>query len=606
MALLDIFRRGKAAASPAGKRKRVAAAVLDAAGATPAECSARRKAAAGMPGFRGAQQLLGEAVAAGATAILLEHLGGSVGLRRRIDNDWQAADPLDKEKGAGILAAIKTLAAPIPGAGQGVQEGEIVVALKNSRRPCRVTVRAIPNGEQVMLLLGGELPPPAKENFSAVVGGFLGRLLPGRGRKEMAAAAVDESLPKVSFDVPRGGNPDEARVRLERAVAAEGYQQACNLVASAIKARACEVLIEVTEKDVAVHQEVDGVWRPSQNLDRTAGDAAIAAIKMVSGLDSQERRRRQAGQCITVIETKPWPCRVVSQGVPSGERLQLSLDHGRPKFKTIADTGMPDPLAKRVRELSTLESGLIVVATPKRGGLSTLFSHVVGAADRMVRDFVCIEDAAAPELEIQNVKPVRWDAAKQISPAGAVELAMREYPGALVTCELKDAGLAAALMAQAEQGRLVIVGIRGADAVDGLVNLMALGIAPETLSRTLLAAIGGKLIRKLCPKCQEEYVPPLDLLMRLRLDPEHAPTLRRAAEGGCSVCAGTGYLGRTGIFEIASGKTLAHYLAKQADAKVLRQAAVKDGMQPMQQEGLARVMQGVTSLEEIQRVFRKG
>jgi general secretion pathway protein E len=291
--------------------------------------------------------------------------------------------------------------------------------------------------------------------------------------------------------------------------------------------------------------------------------------------------------------------------VSTGERLQLSLDHGRPKFKTLADTGMPEPLVKRVKELVGLESGLIVVATPKREGLSTLFDLVVGSADRLVRDFVSIEDAAHPRGEIQNVKPVRWDAGRQISPAGAVELALREYPAALVSCDLNDAGLAAALVAQAEEGRLVIVGMRAADAVDGLVRLMALGIAAETLSRTLLAAIGGKLARKLCPKCHEEYVPALDMLMRLRLDPEHAPTLRRPTQGGCPVCTGTGYVGRTGIFEIASGKTLAHYLAKNADAKVLRQAAVKDGMKPLQQEGLATVLRGTTSIEEIRRIFRK-
>jgi type IV pilus assembly protein PilB len=267
---------------------------------------------------------------------------------------------------------------------------------------------------------------------------------------------------------------------------------------------------------------------------------------------------------------------------------------------------MSDPRGQQVKELVALESGVLVISTPKRGGLSTLFDGVLTAADRMLRDFVSFEDAAAPRTEIQNVRPMRWDAAAGISPVAAVDQALREYPRVLVSCDLKDPELAQRLVAQAAEGLLVIVGIRGADAADGIANLAGLGIGRDVLGRLLLGSIGGRLVRKLCPKCRDEYLPTPDDIAKLKLDPGSRPTLYRATQGGCGVCAQTGYLGRTGIFEVATGRTVNHAVAAGADAAVIRQAAAKDGMQPLSREARRLVTEGVTSLDEIQRIFRKG
>ncbi len=595
------FSRGSAAKPAPEKKPRLKPASLEVAGGTPAEVAARRKAAAKLPGFGQAQAAFAAATAKAATGLLFDLSPQAAGVRWRIDNAWQDGDPLDRDALANAIAAIKSLAAVKPTATKGTQEGELIVGSEAARRPCRVTVRAGGSGEQVLCLLGAPLPEQPRRGLGDALGGLLGRLL-RRGTKSAApAAATVATLPQVAFDVARGGEP----ARLEQATGAEAYPQACELIAAAVKDRASDLVIDFAKQSVAVHRQIDGAIGPAETLDRAVGDAVLAVFKTVAGLDPKERRGRQSGQFVTVIEGKPWPCRIVSQGVPTGERVQIALEYGRPKFKSIADTGMPPPLVDRVRHLLALEKGLVVVATPKRGGLSTLFDMVLTAADRLVRDFVAIEDAASPGTEIQNVKVVRWDAAKNVSPSGAVEEARRGYPGALACCDVRDADLAAKLVAAAEEGLLVVIGIRGEDAVDGLTNLMKLGIAPETLAQVLLGAVGGRLVRKLCPRCAEEYLAPPELLAKLKIDPAVRSTLSRAAEKGCDVCTGTGYIGRTGIFEVASGPTLNRYLAKKADGQVLRQAAMKDGLRPLQQEGIARVADGVTSIEEIQRSFKK-
>lgn len=599
MAALKLSRGASAKTSPSTKQPRLKPASLEATGGTPAEAAARRKAARKLRGFRQARAAFGSAAAKAATALLFNLSAQTAGVRWRIDKVWQDGEAIERDQLINVIAALKALVAASATSLQGTHEGEIIVGTQGVRRRCRVTVRSGSSGEQVLCVLGSEPVEPPRRGLGAWLVGLFRRFMPGRAAK--AAADAAKALPRVSFDVARGIDPK----RLELATGAEVYPQACELIAAAVKDRASDLVIDFTKQSAEVHRQVDGVMGPARTLDRTVGDAILAVLKTVAGLDPKERRIRQSGQFLTLIEGKPWPCRMVSQGVPTGERVQIALDYGRPKFKSITDTGMPPSQLDRVRHLLALEKGLIVVATPKRGGLSTLFEMILTTADRLVRDFVAIEDATDPGTEIQNVKVARWDAAKKKSPAAAVEEARRGYPGAVACCDVKDADLAAKLVAAAAEGLLVVIGIRGEDAVDGLANLMKLGIAPETLAQVLLGALGGRLVRKLCPKCKEEYLPHLELLAQLKGDVSLETTFSRAARSGCSVCTGTGYVGRTGIFEIASGPTLNRYLAKKADGKVLRQAAMKDGMRSLQQEGVARVAEGVTSIEEIQRVFKK-
>jgi type II secretory ATPase GspE/PulE/Tfp pilus assembly ATPase PilB-like protein len=332
----------------------------------------------------------------------------------------------------------------------------------------------------------------------------------------------------------------------------------------------------------------------------------VAVLKAVAGIEGHSGGGRQSGRCEITVAGKPWPCTISVQTVPTGTRLLLTHEYGRPKFKTLADTGMAEPLVQRVRELVALESGLLVVTTLKRNGLSTLFDGVLTVADRLLRDFVSLEDVAAPRTEIQNVRPIRWDAAAGVSPAAALDQALREYPRVLVACDLKDPELAQRLVAQAADGLLVVVGVRGGDAAEGIAALAPLGIAPDQAGRLLLGSIAGRLVRRLCPKCREDYMPTPDEIAMLKIDPGTRPTLHRALQGGCGVCGQTGYLGRTGIFEIATGRTVNQAVAAGADAAAIRQAAVKDGMTPLSREARRLVAEGITSLDEIQRVFRKG
>lgn len=555
--------------------------------ALPEHVAACREAAA-LPGFKRLAESFGELVVAATSAVILELDGGSqASLRRRIDGVWQPAVSLPGDSGPAAAEALKKLSGPLMSDDGGEQAGEFVVVTAGVRRTCWLAVRRDGARERMLVRIGGELPPITTERFTRV----LRRIVPGR-RPEVEQTAPEPCLPAVSFD----GEPGAGM---------EGSTAACAVLAGGVHDRATEIMIDATRDPVEVHHEVDGVWRMADTLHPKDAAAVMKVLKAVAGIDARATKRSQRGRFAMLIDGKQWLAGVVTQSLPNGERIVVSIEYGRPKFKALADMGMSEPLVQRVKDLVGFDSGVLVVTTPKHGGLSTLFDGVLTAADRLLRDFVSLEDAAAPRAEVQNVRPARWDAAAGIAPSAALDQALHEYPKVLAACNLKDPTLARRLIDQANQGLLVIVGVRGADAADGIATLAGLGIDHALLAKHLLGSVAGRLLRKLCSSCRQDYLPAADEIARLKIDVTSCPTLHRAALGGCGACGSTGYLGRTGIFEIAAGRTVNKAVAVGADKVVLRQAAVKDGMVALSKEARRLVVEGITSFDDVQRVFRK-
>jgi len=425
-----------------------------------------------------------------------------------------------------------------------------------------------------------------------------------------------EVLPTVRIQASGGRDAAENTAREERAAATPGLEEAHALLQAAVVGRATTVLIEPDPEGIAVQFEVDGVWekprvrKPPRNrkeketfpeAPRPSRDTARAVIETLATFSGLSHSRSgQSGPFVMQVDGKPRNCRLAVRGA---DQVVVQIEPPAVVFRKPADIAMPDVLAERLVGLLALEKGLVVISSPPASGLTTTFDVVVQMADRLLRDFISIEDAAAPPREIQNVKPVRFDARTGVTPVEALQNALREYPRAIVTRDLKDQALACELARLAAEDQLVIVSMKASDAVDAVSRLLASGIPADVLARTLVGSLAQRLVRKLCPKCREEYPTPPDLLARLKLTPEQLPHLRKASEHGCRLCGGTGYLGRTAIFELASGSNVRKAVAAAVDPVTLRKAAAQDGMKPMRDSGMALVIAGATSIEEVQRVL---
>ena len=454
-------------------------------------------------------------------------------------------------------------------------------------------------------------------HFRRVLAGILGRF----GITIDTSEETGDVLPAVSLLALGGKTADDNKARLEQATATPGFEETKKVMQGAIMARASTMMLEWTPTVVNVRHEVDGVWMAPRELksggsrrnpevwgdaaplERQIGDSVLATLKTVAGLEPKERRGRLTGTFALQVDGKPRNCKLAVQTAPTGEQMVVQIESSATLFKGMADLGVPQPTADRIAQLLTLEHGLFLLSSPAGAGLSTTFDVLVLSADRLLRDFVSIEDAAAPTRELQNVKQARYDARADLTPVAVLQQVMREYPRAVVTRDLGDKQLAVEMANLAADQQLVIISMKAAEAVEAVARFQACGVPPEQLANSLLGSLSQRLVRKLCPKCREQYPTPPEDLARFKKTIEELPHLYKASETGCRLCCGTSYYGRTAIFELASGETVRKAIAQKTDPITLRRAAIKDGMKPLQEQGIRLVLEGVTSSKEIQRVL---
>ena len=469
--------------------------------------------------------------------------------------------------------------------------------------------------------------PPAESIFTvAHLRRAFAAVLQRMGVKTKSPLIVDNGLPWVTLVATAAETPEENVKWQEEAAAMPGFEAARKLLQEAAAARSSKVVIETAGDGFRVGHDVDGipgvaravktpakgsgkskqpeVWGDAPPLEATIGNAAIAVLQTVAGADAAKLSGEKDAGFTAEVDGKKRPCRLLTRATKTAKQVVVTFDMPPYAPKKLEDLGMSSTIAGRVRELIALEKGLFVVSSPPGTGCTTTFDMVLLSTDRLLRDFVSIEDSGTPPHEVQNVKPVRYSSKAGEAPLSALKAALLEYPRAVVTRDLVDRELAGRLVELANDQQLVIVSMQAADSLDAIQKLLALGIGHEQLARCLLGSLSQRLIRKLCTQCGETVPTPPELLQRLKVSAEELPQIKRASpHGGCRACAGRQFIGRTAIFELAAGPTVRQAVAKQVDPKVLRQAAVKDGMRPLSDEGLAAIAAGVTSLDEIQRVF---
>lgn len=434
--------------------------------------------------------------------------------------------------------------------------------------------------------------------------------------------------PKVELVASGGKDAADNAARLEAARQIDGFEEAKKTMLGAVMARASEVEIDVEATGMGIQYEVDGVrgkplirqaprsrsekesWVEAPKSGREVGMKVFQALKAVCGLPPNTAAAKGA-PLVLLVDGKPRNCRLTFSSPPTGPRLVVQIDPPATIFKKLPDLGMPEPLAEKLVGLTAVEKGVILVSSPAGAGLTTTFDLLLLSADRLLRDFISIEDAAAPPREIQNVKQVPFDARTGRTPLAVLEEELLKYPNVIVTRDVRDKALVLKLLELAAADKFVIMSLRANDATEAIATILKLGMPVQAFATSLVGSLSQRMVRKLCPKCREGYPPPPEplpgVLAQWKLTDEQRALLRRqSSKQGCRLCAGTGYMGRTAIFELASGPTVRKAVAAGSDLPTLRKAAVQDGMKPLADAARALVLEGVTSIEEIQRVFAGG
>ncbi|HEX7450369.1 MAG TPA: ATPase, T2SS/T4P/T4SS family [Pirellulales bacterium] len=425
---------------------------------------------------------------------------------------------------------------------------------------------------------------------------------------------IDDIGPPVKLSARGGATDRDNNANLLLARQAPGFVPARELLAQGLDNRASAIMLDYTQQAVAVRLQVDGVWHPGENLEREPGDALLAVLKVLAARNPNERRARQQGAFGAEYRGAKHECRLMTQGTQTGERVLIQFYDPSVKKQRPLDLGMRPKMFDDLKPALASHAGMVVISTPPGGGLTSLLHAIVSSMDRYTRGFIGVEDAAAKEVEIENVTITTFNGAAGETPLTVLPKLLREYPDVIVVPDMRDAESADLLCEQTGLDRTVVTTVRAKEAAEALLKLLEYKAPREKVAAAAKVVVNMRLVRKLCDKCKEAYAPPPQLLEQLRIPPGRVEALYRPPtpnpeqpQEPCSQCRGIGYYGRTGIFEVlVVDDQVREVLTKKPKLELLRQAARKAGMRTLQEDGLLLVVTGGTSLPELMRALKEG
>lgn len=402
-----------------------------------------------------------------------------------------------------------------------------------------------------------------------------------------------------------------------------GLPVAGGQIAHAMNNRASQMLLDYTQQGVGIRYMVDGLWEAAPPMARDAGDALLVTCKLMAQLNPQDRRSAQSGKFQIKLGRDKWTATLQSQGVPSGERVLLRVEPEKIPFQNLADLGMRDKMIETYKGLLNGDEGLIVVSAPKGAGLTTSWRITVEAADKFVRDFQSIEAKSNPEPEIINVNPNLYDNENGPALTDMLRSMLLKEPDVFLLPEIPDEDTLSKVCDQLiKNNKHAFTRIVATDAVEAYAKLVHgyRGVSSK-LAQVIQGVTNQRLARRLCENCKQGFQPHPALLQKLGIPAGRVnmlfqpfvppPIEQQVDEKGrpapippCPKCGGRGYFGRIAIFELLQpGPQLKDAVTKTQDLNRLRAIAKAEGHRNLQAEGVLTVARGLTSLDEMKRVF---
>lgn len=375
-----------------------------------------------------------------------------------------------------------------------------------------------------------------------------------------------------------------------------------DLLEKAVELRATDLHIEPYRGGLALRMRIDGLLRPIPTPADVLPQALISRIKILAGLNIAERRLPQDGAAHLRVSRSNIDVRVATMPAQHGETAVIRLLPKDRGILEISRLGLSDADQQKLQQLLELPHGMIVVTGPTGSGKTTTLATMLTALNETTRKILTIEDPI--EYEIRGVNQSQVKPEIGLTFATALRAFVRQDPDVIMVGEIRDAETAHIAIHAALTGHLVLTTLHTETAAAAVPRLLDLGVEGTLLQSTLRAVIAQRLTRVLCERCKVERF----IESAVPSDPRYAVLGlslgdRVCEPVGCERCNGTGYRGRTGIFEVMEiNDETRGLVGSRADSRTIAQAAARGGMTTMFEHGVEKCCAGVTSAAEILRV----
>jgi type IV pilus assembly protein PilB len=373
------------------------------------------------------------------------------------------------------------------------------------------------------------------------------------------------------------------------------------LLNQAIEERASDIHVEPQEKDLVVRLRVDGLLHELQHLPKWTQGAVVSRLKVLSNLDIAERRLPQDGRLAVEVGERRVDMRVSTLPTNHGEKVVIRIaDQQRAPLDLTRVGFSPDDLLK-VQRLVSRPQGIILVTGPTGSGKSNMLYSCLRHVQDETKNIMTVEDPI--EFRLTGINQVQVDERAKKTFASALRAILRQDPDVIMIGEIRDQETAQIAFRASITGHLVLSTLHTNDSASAVTRLVDLGLEPFMVASALVAVVAVRLVRTLCPRCKEPYEVDASTLNRLGLHDAAMPGLKLHRGRGCPHCRQTGYMGRTGIFEVLEiNDHVRSLVLRGATDAAIRVAATEGGMRSIGEDGLQKVMAGITTLDEVARV----
>lgn len=376
-----------------------------------------------------------------------------------------------------------------------------------------------------------------------------------------------------------------------------------SILSEAVRRRSSDIFVEPQENELRVRFRVDGMLQEGISTPRSMHAGVVSRIKVMSNLDIAEHRVPQDGRFKVKIREQFIDFRVSVLPSYFGEKVVLRVLDKRQAVLDIEKLGFEASPMAALKKAALHPHGMIVICGPTGSGKTTTLYSVLKLLDNPTKNIVTVEDPV--EFQIDGINQVSIRSELDLTFAAALRSILRQDPDIIMVGEIRDIETADVAIKAALTGHLVLSTLHASTAAGAVTRLLNMGIEPFLVTSSVLMAGSQRLVRKICPKCKETYKPSEELLKQLGFDRKKMsndkPIFYRGK--GCEACLQKGYAGRAVLLEaITMSPKIKELILKAAPEYQLKKAGREEGMMTLRENGIAKVLQGMTTAEEVMRV----
>jgi type IV pilus assembly protein PilB len=417
--------------------------------------------------------------------------------------------------------------------------------------------------------------------------------------------SIDDIIKSINLNAVTAGEDGKDEIDLDKlknmAEEAPIIKLVNLIIMQAINDNASDIHMEPEEEFLKVRFRIDGILHETSVIPKHLQAAVLSRIKIMSDLDIATKRIPQDGRFRLNLDNKTIDLRISTLPTMHGENVVMRILDTSSVMLGLEQVGFNEANFKAFRELIERPHGIILVTGPTGSGKTTTLYSALNIINKPDINIITVEDPV--EYQMKGIRQSQMNVKAGLTFASGLRSILRQDPDVIMVGEIRDLETAEIAVQSALTGHLVLSTLHTNDAPSSLTRLTDMGVEPFLITSSVIAIIAQRLVRKVCEQCKEAYVPSPELIKSLGVPVQQKAEIKFYRGRGCKACKNSGYKGRLGIFEmLIPTDPIRDLILAKSSSSTIKKAAQTLGMKTLRDDGVEKILKGITTVEEVVRV----